>query len=95
MLRLILTGYFLIFLCFLSYAATFSHESLVPVLGFYLLIYPTFLMCCAVVLSFFGALPAPSFARTPRRAVVAREDYRIRPRFFPGLTDADVEAVKR
>lgn len=90
-----MTGYALVFLFFFSYAATFSHSSLVPVLGFFLLIYPTFLLCCAVLLSFFRSLPVPSFVKMPATVAMSFESRGVSRGFFPGLRQANAEALER
>jgi hypothetical protein len=70
MFKLILKGYVLVFLFFFSYAASFSQASVVPVLGFFLLIFPAFLLCCAVLVSFVRSFPIPSFVKKPVKAAM-------------------------
>lgn len=65
MLKFFLAAYAMIFVVFVSVALWFRPEALVPILGFYLLIYPTFLLCCTVLLLLLRALPLAALAQLP------------------------------
>lgn len=65
MLKFFLTTYAMIFLLFLSYALSARPEAVVPIVGFFALIYPTFLLCCTVLLLLLRSLPLRSLGQRP------------------------------
>ena len=71
-----MTSYVLIFLCFLSYAVLYSPGAVVPIVGFFVLICPAFLMCCALLLLFVRSLAIPSFlfSSTPKSSIFFRSE---------------------
>lgn len=67
MLKFFVTAYASIFVAFLSFALHARPEAVVPIAGFFLLIYPTFLLCCTVLLLLLRALPLPSLGQFPAK----------------------------
>lgn len=65
MFKYVLAAYALIFAVLLALALGFRPEAVVPILGFFLLIFPTFLLCCTVLLLLLRSLPLPRMGHLP------------------------------